>query len=125
MSARRRGKASIARGESAGRGYRLRWSHRAETDLESIYSYIAADDPAAAARWVEKLMDRARRAAPVPYSGRVVPEFGMPHLREVFVRTYRIVYRIHEREVQIITVFEGHRLFPTEVNLEGDPAENE
>lgn len=125
MSAPRRGRASSARSESAGLGYRLRWSHRAEADLESIYSYIAADDPVAAARWVEKLMDRARRAAPLPYSGRVVPEFGMPQLREVFVRTYRIVYRIHGREVQIITVFEGHRLFPADVNLEGDAAENE
>ena len=41
-------------------------------------------------------------------------------LREVFVRTYRIVYRIRADEVQVITVFEGHRLFPANVNIEGD-----
>jgi plasmid stabilization system protein ParE len=53
----------------------------------------------------------------------MVPELGIPELREVFVRTYRVVYRIHEREVQVITVFEGHRLFPDDVDPEGDPGE--
>jgi toxin ParE1/3/4 len=79
--------------------YRLRWSKRAEADLEAIDEYISADDPVAAARWIDKLMERARKAALMPFTGRVVPEFKVEHLREVFVRTYRIVYRIHEREV--------------------------
>jgi toxin ParE1/3/4 len=100
--------------------YRLRWSRRAEADLEAFDAYIAADDPVAASRWVEKLMERARKASLLPFSGRVVPEFGIEHLREVLVRTYRIVYRIREQEVQVITVFEGHRLFPGDVSLEGD-----
>jgi toxin ParE1/3/4 len=121
MSAPRRGKAPSQKGEGARRSYHLRWSKRAEADLEDIYQYIAADDPVAAARWVEKLMDRARKVAPLPHSGRVVPEFGVPELREVLVRTYRIVYRIREHEMQVITVFEGHRLFPGDVDVEGDP----
>ena len=70
-------------------------------------------------------MERARTAALIPFAGRVVPEFKMPNLREVFVRTYRIVYRIAEPEVQVITVFEGHRLFPGDVDIEGDPDERE
>ena len=55
-----------------------------------------------------------------PYSGRVVPEFKMEALREVLVRTYRIVYRIQRNEVQVITVFEGHRLFPSDVDVDSD-----
>ena len=34
--------------------------------------------------------------------------------------TYRIVYRIQGNEVQVITVFEGHRLFPSDVDVESD-----
>jgi hypothetical protein len=70
-------------------------------------------------------MERARTAALIPFAGRVVPEFKLPHLREVFVRMYRIVYRIDTYEVQGTTVFEGHRLFPGDVDIEGEPDERE
>lgn len=117
MSGSRRG--GVKRASKPGT-YRLRWSKRAETDLEEIYDYIAGDDPVAAARWVEKLLERARKAAMMPFTGRVVPELKREDLREVLVRTYRIVYRITAREVQVITVFEGHRLFPPDVDVEED-----
>src|SRR5262249_39937873 len=100
--------------------YQLRWTRRAEADLEAISDYIAADDPVAAARWAEKLLERARKAALLPFGSRVVPEFKMEDLPEVQLRTYRIVYRIRGHEVEVLTVFEGHRLFPAEVRTEGE-----
>jgi hypothetical protein len=36
-------------------------------------------------------------------------------VREVLLRRYRIVYRLGEQRLEILTVFEGHRLFPAEV----------
>ena len=33
-------------------------------------------------------------------------------MREVFVSTYRIVYRVREGGIVVLTVFEGHRSFP-------------
>lgn len=91
------------------RTYELRWSRRAEADLEAI-------GPRAAERWVGKLLDRARAAAAAPLAGRMVPEIGLESVREVLLRSYRIVYRVRtdgERdEVQILTVFEGHRRLP-------------
>jgi plasmid stabilization system protein ParE len=42
-------------------------------------------------------------------AGRVVPEVDEPDVREVFFRTYRIVYRVMEGEVHVLTVFEGSR----------------
>ena len=44
--------------------------------------------------------------------GRVVPEEGRPNIREVFLRTYRIVYRVRVGSILVLTVFDGHRLFP-------------
>ncbi len=88
----------------------LRWTERALADLFAIGDYIALDDPAAARSWVERLRQRALRAADVPRAGRVVSEIGREDVREIFVRTYRIVYRIVEDSIVVLTVFEGHRL---------------
>ena len=50
-----------------------------------------------------------------PAFGRMVPERERPDLREVFVGSYRIVYRIRAESIDILTVFEGHRSFPSDV----------
>jgi hypothetical protein len=42
------------------------------------------------------------------------PEIGREDVREVFLRTYRIVYQARETGVVVLTVFEGHRRFPRE-----------
>jgi plasmid stabilization system protein ParE len=56
----------------------------------------------------------------MPLGGRRVPELGRDDVREVFKRTYRIVYRVTETRVEILTVFEGHQLFPANVTAEGE-----
>ena len=48
----------------------------------------------------------------MPRAGRVVPERSDETLREVFVRTYRIIYRLRAKGILILTVFEGHRRLP-------------
>jgi len=45
-----------------------------------------------------------------PEIGRIVPEYADPKMREIIYRNYRIVYRIEERIVEIITVFHGSKL---------------
>lgn len=90
---------------------RLRWTDRARRDLLAIGRYIAHDNPAAARQWVERLRTRARQAATMPMAGRVVPELLRDDIREVFLRTYRIVYRVREDAIDVLTVFEGHRPF--------------
>ncbi|MBA3392406.1 MAG: type II toxin-antitoxin system RelE/ParE family toxin [Deltaproteobacteria bacterium] len=87
---------------------KVRWSARAEMQLADIESYIAGDDPDAAARWIDRLRDRVRRVAKMPRSGRVVPELGRDDIREVIVGAYRIVYSIEKRSIVVLTVFEGH-----------------
>jgi toxin ParE1/3/4 len=120
MTSQRKKVATTGVSEESISELRLRWANRAEADLASIYEYIAEDDPIAAERWVEKLMERAKLAATAPLGGRIVPEFGVPELREVFVRSYRIVYRVRRDEIQVLTVFEGHQRFPSDVDLEGE-----
>ncbi len=88
----------------------VRFAPEALADLEEIRAFIARDNPNAALSWIEKLTDRAERASFAPRSGRVVPEIGNPDVREVFLRTYRIIYRVERHGILVITVIEGHRL---------------
>lgn len=90
----------------------LVWTDRATADLEEIGEYIALDDPVAAERWVELLLATAQRAGELPFSGRRVPELGRDDIREVLRRSYRIIYRILDDRVEVLTVFEGHRRLP-------------
>jgi toxin ParE1/3/4 len=89
---------------------RVRWSEQARQDLRSIAAYIAKDNPNAARRWIARLRQRATKIVPFPYAGRRVPEFDRDDIREVFLGSYRIVYRIDPDLIEIVTVFEGHRL---------------
>ena len=89
------------------------WTEYALRDLERIDSYIAEDSPVAAARWVGKLIATAATLASAPMSGRTVPQKGRPEIREVLQRHYRIVYRVRETRVDILTVFEGHKQLPS------------
>jgi toxin ParE1/3/4 len=88
------------------------WTEYALRDLERIDSYIARSSPAAAARWVGKLIATAASLASAPMSGRAVPEKGRRDIREVLQRHYRIVYRLRESRIDILTVFEGHKQLP-------------
>lgn len=89
---------------------KLVWTERAEADLVGIADFISRDDPVAARRWVRKLMATARIAARVPLGGRRVPELQRDDVREVFLKRYRIVYRVTDRQCEVLTVFEGHKL---------------
>ncbi|MSP16596.1 MAG: type II toxin-antitoxin system RelE/ParE family toxin [Myxococcales bacterium] len=82
------------------------WTERALSDREAIGDFNAADNPAAAARWVNLLVAAAENAAAPPMAGRRVPELGRDDLREVFQRSYRIVYRIRPGRIEVLTLFE-------------------
>jgi plasmid stabilization system protein ParE len=87
---------------------KLRWSARAVQQLYDIGDFIALDDPTAARRWIDRLRERARKAAAMPAAGRRVPELDREDIREVMLRTYRIVYRVDAGAIVVVAVFEGH-----------------
>ncbi len=41
----------------------------------------------------------------------MVPEIPNPCIRELITKKYRMVYRVKKGKIEILTVFEGHRLF--------------
>ena len=93
---------------------KLFWTETAKQDLQTIRRYIAADNPTAAKRWIKRLRERARNALHLPLAGRKVPEFSRDDIRELIEGNYRIVYQVFTDRLVVLTVFEGHRLFPEE-----------
>lgn len=90
------------------------WTARSEKDLLEIGRFIAKDNRTTARQWTAKLKKKAHEAVRNPRAGRQVPEFEREDVREVFLKSYRIVYRIQVKHIEILTVFEGHRLLPIE-----------
>ena len=86
------------------------WTEQAWGRLLEIERFVARDDPRAAARLVDKLIDRGEALAEHPDRGRRLLELPESGLRELVVDNYRIVYRRTSKVVEVLTVFEGHRL---------------
>jgi len=87
------------------------WSQEAGENLVEIEEFIGRDSEERAVRFVDGLIDHTEAIlAENPRSGRAVPEIGNPDIRELVYRGYRIVYRLNGDRIEILTVFEGHRL---------------
>ena len=90
------------------------WSRHARTRLQAIRRHIARDNPAAANRLIEFILHQGGELAHFPRRGRVVPEVSQPDVRELIVKGYRVLYEITDESIEILTVFEGHRLLRDE-----------
>ena len=100
---------------------RILWSEEALAALADIKAYVAEDNPSAAVRLVLRLVERAETLIDFPHLGRVVPEYPGAGLRELVEGNYRIFYVVGSRVIEVVTVFEGHRLPPVEgVSVEDD-----
>ncbi|MBU0988788.1 MAG: type II toxin-antitoxin system RelE/ParE family toxin, partial [Proteobacteria bacterium] len=90
---------------------KIRWTEKASSNLEGIFEYISRDSRLYAARYVRALIAATKRLETMPRSGRVVPEFEDPELREVIYGNYRIVYRVAEtnKDIEILAVVHGAR----------------
>jgi toxin ParE1/3/4 len=94
----------------------LNWTTRAQDDLAAIHAFISRDSPPYASVVVRALLAAVDRLHEFPQSGRAVPEFTNPSVREVVRTPYRIVYRIvSDSEIHVLTVHHGAQSFPEDL----------
>ena len=92
------------------------WTKQAQADLAAIRAFISQDSTHYASVIVSRLIAATDRLAPFPESGRAVPEFQDPLVREVVHPPYRIVYRlVGIEEVHVLTVHHSSQSFPGEL----------
>lgn len=90
--------------------YRIEWSPEATEDIESIAKFISRDSEFYARAVVSKILSVSRALADFPNIGRAVPELGDENIRERFVYSYRLVYRIEQEKILVVAVVHGKRL---------------
>lgn len=94
------------------------WSPSATRDLDAIAEYIANDSRIYASSFVTRILRIAGQLRYFPDSGRVVPEFNDPAVRERFVFQYRLIYQRRSHDILILALIHGVRILPEDVNLD-------
>ena len=92
----------------------ITWTEQSLDDLNSICLFIARDSPQYAVIFAERTFQIVEHLANFPYAGRIVPEIDDETIREVFLSSYRIIYRAVRDEITILTLHHGAKLFKSE-----------
>ena len=89
---------------------KVEWSRVAEDDLKGIIEYIAEDSPVNALEILRGIKQKASSLYTFPERGRIVPELqdqGISIYRELIVPPWRMIYRISEEKVYVLSVLDG------------------
>ncbi len=94
------------------RVFRVIWAKSAVQDIEEIIDYIAQDSPLTARKLFTQIKERVETLASSPYRGRYVPELqkqGILIYRELIIPPWRVMYRVTESNVYILTIIDSRR----------------
>ena len=98
---------------------RIEFADSAQNDLLDIMAWYSSQQvPDVGKRLVAAIIERVEQLAMFPDSGKVVPEFETPWLRELELPPFRVVYR---RDEAVVTVV---RIWRCERSLDPDPTGN-
>lgn len=90
---------------------RVAVAQTARDDLADILEWYSSQGaPHVGVRLVTEIRDRLQQLSEFPESGRIVPEFDTPWLRELEHPPFRIVYRLTDDAVVIVRVWRSERL---------------
>ena len=91
---------------------KVEWTDNALEQLWAIHEYIAQSSPEYAQRVVDRLTRRTQQIRRFPVSGRMVPEYNAPQIREVIEGSYRIIYYIKPDQIDVLAVIHGAQQTP-------------
>ena len=92
--------------------FRVYWAGIAEDDLKNIISYIAEKSPTNARIIFSNIIEKAFSLTQFPERGRIVTELqdqGIFLYRELIVAPWRIIYRISDNKVYILSVLDSRQ----------------
>jgi toxin ParE1/3/4 len=86
------------------------WSPLAVDRVSEIAGYIAQDNPVAAESWINTVFKKVENLKAHSESGRIVPETNNNTIRELIYGNYRIIYRLEEKRLSVLTVRHGKQV---------------
>ena len=87
----------------------VRWSEAAARDLEKAAEFIARDSRYYAAALVRDARAAARSLRTLAERGRIVPEARSSNVREIPVKSYRLIYWVTPDAVTVLAFVYGAR----------------
>ena len=81
----------------------------AAQDITDIWEFILEDNPLAARRVREDILDAVRKLVPFPHQGHKRPDLTTKPLRFQAVRNYIIAYAPDEKPLVVLAVLHGRR----------------
>lgn len=97
---------------------RVHWTNTTIDHLLSIYEYVSHDSDVYADRLMDRLTRRSQQIGTFPRSGRSVPEYEAPDIREVIEGSYRIIYRIKKEQIDVLAVIHSAQQLPPELGAQ-------
>ena len=94
---------------------RVHWTNKALDHLLAIHAYVAQNSEIYADRLIDRLTRRSEQLGLFPQSGRMVPEYERVDIREVIEQLYRIIYRVKEEQIDVLSVIHSAQQLPPEV----------
>lgn len=82
----------------------VHWTKAAVDNLMAIHEYIAQSSPVYADKLVSRIIQRSEQFAQFPHSGRIIPEYSHPDVREIIEGSYRIMYVVKSDEIDVLAV---------------------
>lgn len=80
------------------------WSKSALGDLREIRDWLSRDSACYALRVVERIVELAASLEAMPGRGHHVPEARSDAIRKIHSEPYRIIYKVSERAVSVLTI---------------------
>ena len=101
----------------------VRITEQAIQDLDAIAGYIARDSWLRGSQFVADALNRAESLARCPERGRMVPEFSIESIHEIYLHRFRLIYRVNAEVVYVIALIHGARDLTTawQNDGRGDP----
>jgi toxin ParE1/3/4 len=90
------------------------WSPLAVDRVSEIAAYIAQENAAAAEKWVDAVFRKVEDLQRFPESGRIVPETENKTIRELIYGNYRLIYRLEEKRISVLTLRHGKQILPAD-----------
>jgi len=88
------------------------WTRNAKRELRAVHDYIAQNSPAYARAMVDRITRKTEQLGRWPRLGAQVPEYSDESIREILVLPYRVIYRVRESRIQILSVVHSARQLP-------------
>jgi len=98
---------------------RVIWTESALQDVEAIAAFIARDSERYAAAAVQRMLEVGATLADSADRGRIVPELADDATREVFVYSWRLIYRVGAGVVTVLSVVHQKQDFQSDADRFG------